>query len=78
MAITEELHIDCAATTVFDLMADARNETRWNGSVSRPVLVQYVRSLCTKALRQPAGPPRGSDVLQVSAAIMMTTRPRTT
>lgn len=39
MAFTEELHIDCPSTTVFDLMADARNETRWNGSVSRAELV---------------------------------------
>lgn len=38
MALTEELHIDCPSTTAFDLMADARNETRWNGSVSRAEL----------------------------------------
>ena len=39
MAFTEEMHIHCPSTTVFDLMADARNETRWNGSVSRAELV---------------------------------------
>ena len=39
MAFTEEMRIDCPSTTVFDLMADARNETRWNGSVSRAELV---------------------------------------
>jgi uncharacterized protein YndB with AHSA1/START domain len=39
MAFTEEMHIDCPSATVFDLMADARNETRWNASVSRAELV---------------------------------------
>jgi hypothetical protein len=38
MAITEELHIDCPPTTAFDLMADVRNVTRWNDSVSRAEL----------------------------------------
>ncbi len=38
MAFTEEMHIACPATTVFDVMADARNETQWNGSVSRAEL----------------------------------------
>lgn len=33
------MRIDCPSTTVFDLMADARNETRWNGSVSRAELM---------------------------------------
>ncbi len=39
MAFTEQMHIDCPSTTVFDLMADARNETRWNGGVSRAELM---------------------------------------
>jgi len=34
MAITEEMHIECAPATAFDLMADVRNVTRWNSSVS--------------------------------------------
>lgn len=38
MAITEDLHIDCAPATAFDLMADVRNETRWNDGVSRAEL----------------------------------------
>jgi hypothetical protein len=32
--ITEVMHIKCPAAKAFDLMADARNETRWNGGVS--------------------------------------------
>lgn len=36
---TEELRIDSASTTVFDLLADARNEVRWNEGVSRAELV---------------------------------------
>lgn len=35
MRITEDLHIDCPPATAFDLMADVRNETRWNEDVSR-------------------------------------------
>ena len=35
MTITEDLHIDCAPTIAFDLMADVRNEARWNDDVSR-------------------------------------------
>ncbi len=38
MEITEELQIDCPPTTVFDLMADVRNVTHWNDSVSRAEL----------------------------------------
>ena len=35
----EELRIRAASTTVFDLLADARNEVRWNEGVSRAELV---------------------------------------
>ena len=35
MEFTEEMHIDCPPTVVFDLMADARNELRWNEGISR-------------------------------------------
>ena len=38
MEFTEEIHIDCSAATVFDLMADARNELEWNTGVSRAEL----------------------------------------
>jgi uncharacterized protein YndB with AHSA1/START domain len=33
--IIEEMHIDCSRATAFDLMADVRKITLWNGSVSR-------------------------------------------
>jgi hypothetical protein len=33
--ITEVMHIKCPAAKAFDLMADARNETRWNSGVSQ-------------------------------------------
>lgn len=33
--ITEVMSISCSASTAFDLMADARNELRWNSGVSR-------------------------------------------
>ncbi len=32
--ITENLEIDCAPATAFDVMADVRNETKWNDDVS--------------------------------------------
>lgn len=35
MTIREELHIDCSPATVFDLMADVRKLTAWNGGASR-------------------------------------------
>lgn len=35
----EELRIAASATTVFDLLADARNEVKWNEGVSRAELV---------------------------------------
>lgn len=38
MRITEDLHIECAPATAFDLMADVRNETQWNDDVSRAEL----------------------------------------
>jgi hypothetical protein len=38
MTITEDLHIECEPATVFDLMADVRNETKWNDGVSRAEL----------------------------------------
>lgn len=38
MAITEEMRIQCPSATVFDLMADVRNVTRWNEGVSRAEL----------------------------------------
>ncbi|MGI9646699.1 MAG: SRPBCC family protein [Ilumatobacteraceae bacterium] len=38
-SFSEELHIDSASTTVFDLLADARNEVQWNEGVSRVELV---------------------------------------
>lgn len=38
MTITEDLHIECAPVTAFDLMADVRNETQWNDGVSRAEL----------------------------------------
>lgn len=31
--ITEVMHIECPAARAFDLMADPRNETRWNSGV---------------------------------------------
>ncbi len=34
-AFTDEMHIDSPSTTVFDLFADLRNETRWNGDISK-------------------------------------------
>jgi uncharacterized protein YndB with AHSA1/START domain len=34
-AFTDEMQINSPSTTVFDLMADARNELQWNGGVSR-------------------------------------------
>lgn len=37
--ITETLHINCAASRAFDLMADARNELSWNSGVSAVELV---------------------------------------
>lgn len=36
---SEELRIDSPATTVFDFLADARNEVQWNEGVSRAELV---------------------------------------
>lgn len=39
MTITEDLQIDSARAAVFDLMADVRNETRWNEDVSRAELL---------------------------------------
>jgi len=33
--ITEVMHIKCPAAKAFELMADARNETRWNSGVSK-------------------------------------------
>jgi uncharacterized protein YndB with AHSA1/START domain len=38
-AFTDELRIDAPAGTVFDLLADARNELRWNDGVSRVELL---------------------------------------
>jgi hypothetical protein len=38
-AFTDEMRIDSPSTTVFDLMADARNELHWNGGVSRVELL---------------------------------------
>lgn len=38
MTITEDLRIDCLPATAFDLMADVRNETRWNEGVSKAEL----------------------------------------
>ncbi len=38
MTITEDLRIECAPTIAFDLMADVRNETKWNDGVSRAQL----------------------------------------
>lgn len=38
MAFTEDLRIDCASSTVFDVMADIRNEEQWNDGVSRAEL----------------------------------------
>ncbi len=35
MTITEDLHIECPPEIAFDVMADARNETKWNADVSR-------------------------------------------
>ena len=37
--ITEVMHIKCPAAKAFDLMADARNETRWNSGVSEVELM---------------------------------------
>ena len=35
MTITEEREIDCEPAVVFDVMADVRNEAKWNDSVSK-------------------------------------------
>ncbi len=35
MTITEEIHVECPPEIAFDVMADVRNETEWNGDVSR-------------------------------------------
>ena len=32
--IKDVMHANCSATTAFDLLADARNELRWNSGVS--------------------------------------------
>lgn len=32
--ITEDIRLNCPAARAFDLMADARNETRWNSGVT--------------------------------------------
>jgi hypothetical protein len=32
--ITEVIRVECPATRAFDMMADARNETRWNSGVT--------------------------------------------
>ena len=37
-AFTDEMHRNSPSTTVFDLLADIRNELRWNGNVSRAEL----------------------------------------
>ena len=37
--IKEELHIECSPTTAFNLMADVREITRWNGGASRADLL---------------------------------------
>lgn len=39
MGFADEMHIGSPSATVFDLLADARNETRWNGSVLRAELI---------------------------------------
>jgi hypothetical protein len=36
MTIPEDLQIDCAPATAFDLMADARNETQWKTKPHEP------------------------------------------
>jgi len=36
---TDEMHIDSPSTTVFDLLADVRNEMQWNEGVSRVELL---------------------------------------
>ena len=38
MEFTLERHLRCAPEHAFDLMADARNETKWNSQVSRSEL----------------------------------------
>ena len=38
-AFTDKMHIDSPSTTVFDLLADARNELQWNSGVSRVELL---------------------------------------
>lgn len=38
MTFTEDLRIDCGPATVFDLLADVRNEEQWNDGVSRAEL----------------------------------------
>ena len=39
MTFTEDLRIDCAPSTAFDLLADVRNETQWNDGVSQADLM---------------------------------------
>ncbi|MFW2336060.1 SRPBCC family protein [Ilumatobacter sp.] len=39
MTFTENLRMDCAPATVFDVLADVRNETQWNDGVSRAELI---------------------------------------
>ena len=38
MTFTEDIRIGCAPAIAFDLMADVRNEVRWNDGVSRAEL----------------------------------------
>ena len=38
-AFTEDLHIECAPGTAFDVMADVRNETEWNDGVARAEMI---------------------------------------
>ncbi|MDW3219465.1 MAG: SRPBCC family protein [Acidimicrobiales bacterium] len=39
MSFTEDLHIDCPPATAFDVLADVRNELRWNDDVSEAELL---------------------------------------
>jgi hypothetical protein len=71
MQITEDLSIDCPPATAFDLMADVRNETQWNGDVSRSELTTD----------EPVGPGsqfvtyHGAPLWQIESTITVFDRP---
>ena len=72
MTFTMDWLIDCPPTTAFDLMADVRNETRWNDGVSSAELLTA----------EPVGPgsrfvtTHGWPLGQIESTITAFTRPQ--